>query len=741
MKVAQLFHPGRTAFWATSYGLGLELFDQFLLRRLGDPPLNAVLLIDQGKAAELWDRLGQQGEGWRARRANSDYLVRGLRAPGGGAFHPKTYLFADPDEGSLLVGSGNLTLDGLDQGAETFVRFDSADETGRAAIRGWHRWVAGLVEDFGDEQLSRRLSALRVGCPWLVGDSEQRLFISNADRPMIDAFIDGLRTPVDELHLSAPVFDARLDALKELVERTRPRALELYLGADAKLDGELLAALFSGLGGTKIGLHRFEPRPFVHAKLIAAISGGRARLLSGSANLSRPALLHTAGEPRANVEAGVLVELEAEAARRTFLPPEGSLVPFDLTEARRLAFEPELEPAPPPLTLVAATLLPDLRVQGKVAGEWPTRTAALASGSGAKSVPLDAEHVTARPLGRDELPELVWLVDEHGERITNRVPLDDPAALERALKRRQGAGERPRELDPLDAETPAGRVLLFLHETCVLDIEDTPALSEASNAEERSTEEADPEFWERLAREELQTDPRAGAYRRLQERSVLPEEGIFSLLSIMLDRVPSPRRLRLVLAHAGDEDEDPEETRPGAKWSVEARLRVRTTNVLRRWAQALVDPRLRWLGAHTPVPNYVALLIGTALLWEHDVLDERRGTAVVGDLLGAFVRRERAPGYLASLDDDTRREALALLPDEAAELGAALAFCGLRPLARWRERVFDWQLALEDGIEWGVLAAGQGSAELVERIVGERISPSDIDDRLLWAADYIDDAR
>jgi hypothetical protein len=38
MKVASLFRPGTRAFWGTTYGFGLALFDQYLLRQLGGPP-------------------------------------------------------------------------------------------------------------------------------------------------------------------------------------------------------------------------------------------------------------------------------------------------------------------------------------------------------------------------------------------------------------------------------------------------------------------------------------------------------------------------------------------------------------------------------------------------------------------------------------------------------------------------------------------------------------------------------
>jgi hypothetical protein len=74
MKIANLFKPGTRAFWGTTYALGLALFDQYLLRRLGGPPLNAVLLADHWKLGEMWDRLDPE-EHYLARQANRLYLT------------------------------------------------------------------------------------------------------------------------------------------------------------------------------------------------------------------------------------------------------------------------------------------------------------------------------------------------------------------------------------------------------------------------------------------------------------------------------------------------------------------------------------------------------------------------------------------------------------------------------------------------------------------------------------------
>ena len=72
----------------------------------------------------------------------------------------------------------------------------------------------------------------------------------------------------------------------------------------------------------KVSIFAYDPPRFVHAKLVAVIKGKRARLLSGSANLSRAALTSSmSGETWANTEAGVLNDATASEVRDLFQPP------------------------------------------------------------------------------------------------------------------------------------------------------------------------------------------------------------------------------------------------------------------------------------------------------------------------------------------------------------------------------------------------------------------------------------
>ena len=44
--IPRTLSSGVTAFWATTYSVDLHLFNEYLLPRLGDPPLNVVVLAD-----------------------------------------------------------------------------------------------------------------------------------------------------------------------------------------------------------------------------------------------------------------------------------------------------------------------------------------------------------------------------------------------------------------------------------------------------------------------------------------------------------------------------------------------------------------------------------------------------------------------------------------------------------------------------------------------------------------------
>jgi hypothetical protein len=86
--VSEVFTGNVSALWATTYNVDLGLFNEFLLPRLGEPPLNVVVLADHRRLATSLERLPPERTDALA-AVNRRWLLRGLR-PGGQAFHPKT---------------------------------------------------------------------------------------------------------------------------------------------------------------------------------------------------------------------------------------------------------------------------------------------------------------------------------------------------------------------------------------------------------------------------------------------------------------------------------------------------------------------------------------------------------------------------------------------------------------------------------------------------------------------------
>ena len=60
--VAELFISTATALWATTYSIDLALFNEFLLARLGDPPLNVAFSLTTGALPPAWSGFRPSGQ-------------------------------------------------------------------------------------------------------------------------------------------------------------------------------------------------------------------------------------------------------------------------------------------------------------------------------------------------------------------------------------------------------------------------------------------------------------------------------------------------------------------------------------------------------------------------------------------------------------------------------------------------------------------------------------------------------
>lgn len=753
--VAELFTGTATALWATTYNLDLGLFNEFLLGRLGEPPLNIAVLADHRRLTASLERIPAERADTLA-AVNRRWLLRGVRF--GGAFHAKSYLAVAGSRVTLLVGSGNLSTGGLDEGREVFTTFRSGTPLGDTAIAAWRSWMRRLVGIVGDTTLAERFNDLegRIPPPPAVALALPSPLLHNLDAPIADQFAAAViaqsGSPVDELWLAAPFYDADAAAVGALLDAFTPTRVQLFVTGSTSVNGERLHERLSA-SGAQVRVAAYQPDRFTHAKLVGVITGGRGWLLSGSANLSRAALTLTPSA-HGNIELAVLASLDAAELRAVFMPPDTTLADGSLVS---LTFHSDSEPPMPAVRLVTATALTDGRVEivtespdidGWLLDDLTTRQPLSASDRG--------RAVTDGPLaGR-----LVQLVDCDHQVLSNRVVVDDPVALAAALTAGAGrpGGDRPAEFAPADLDSPLAQALIWLHRNLVMDVsERATATSTGGVGAGNESEQGDDDLWDRLEREQLAHDPRMNTYARLWRSDAHGGvEPIIELLEALAARAPAKPTVhssRSLLARlldpttddAGDGQEDSERP-PARRWKASTRVRVRARNVLRRWAAAQSDPRLVWVDPLAPAGNF-AMIAGTLA---HLRLDNARNPQRVeltdddlDDLwqrwLRSFAGTGEGDGWLHQLDDATRALALDRLPDWLPEAVAALCWLAVRPGSGYRGRAVAFQPVLTAALDQGLLDPTDTTARYLSVVTGQTVTRGHVDDQLLAAVAFIDD--
>lgn len=757
--VLEVFKPNATAFWATTYNVDLELFNEFLLGRLGDPPLNIAILVDPERLASALERIPAEKVSQVA-AVNSRWLLRDCRY-GSGRFHPKSYLAVTSTRATLLVGSGNLSTSGLDEGREVFTEFVSGTDEGNAAIRVWQSWMRRLVQQIGDTQLAGRFADLEAKLsaaaePMDVGDA---VLLHNLDSPLADQLTASITSqavgPVDELLVAAPFFDRTGVALGRLIEGLKPRSICVYTTTTTSVDGPHLVRRLEE-SGADVRVYGYEPDRFTHAKLIGVIAGSRAWVFSGSANLSQAALTLTAAQ--GNVELSVLAPTTPDEVRTAFLPPDASARALSFTDLATLTYDSDSdgEASALPVHLLHAAVRPDGTIEVSSDPDFQAgwQLDDLQQVSGLVS---DREMtVTAGPLaGR-----LVRIVDANGVVLSNRVVVDDPAALDSVLNvRPRTTADRPPELLGGDLDTPVGKALVWLHRNLVMDVTESASAGGGSGGVGAGETDSptDDDLWERLEREHLGRDPRVNTYGRIIGRSagLGVAEPIIELLEAMRDRAPkqdpgakddTTSVLRLLLGQADqDEAQAPEDVERAVprRWASATRVRVRARNVLRRWAAAQADPRLLWIDPMAPAGNFSMIATAFAGLWlaiGKDPTSSELRSEDLDDLwldwMKPFVGTGRGDGWLDQLDASDAALADRLPPD-LPERVAALSWLVLRD--KTRDTAIAWQPVLSAALRHGLLEPSEATAHFVSRVARSSVTESKVEEDLLRCIEFIDD--
>jgi hypothetical protein len=257
----------------------------------------------------------------------------------------------------------------------------------------------------------------------------------------------------------------------------------------------------------------------------------------------------------------------------------------------------------------------------------------------------------------------------------------------------------------------------------------------------------DDDLWNRLEREKLARDPRAGTYERLLGRHGPMIGGVAEpfadLLDAMRDRAPSvstprassgPSLLRQIINRE-----------PGRTWSPTARIRVRARNVLRRWAAAQTDPRLVWVDPYAPIGNLAMIAAVFGELWCRNA-EPNAIVELPNDDLDAlwelwfqpFVGTGQGDGWLdhIDLDDEAAR---ARLHGDVAKNITVLCWLAIRPGRHQRQRIVAWQPYLRSAFEKGLIDVDDDSADYLSAVLDRQVSADEITRDIFDALEFIDD--
>lgn len=320
-----------------SYTTSLDFFERFALSHAR--ALGALVTV-------ISDAAMVQADPVSVRRAGSAYLDARAICPSG-AFHPKLFVLVGEEEARVGIGSGNLTMAGWHGNAELLTVLRAGPDGGPTTIRevaDFLRRLAGspIVFGLGAEAALGRGADLLAALP---ADLPGPRLVSNLETPILAALPEAAS---EELICAAPFYDTELSGLESLLDRLSPTRLSMLLESRTSVDGGRLARLVDERRGELLWIA--DEDRYYHGKLIEWVGPDGRWCLTGSPNISRPALLDSVVSG-GNCELALLARVEDSVAPDTEPRAEG--------EALNLRFEPGDDAAASSIGLLAALRLGD----------------------------------------------------------------------------------------------------------------------------------------------------------------------------------------------------------------------------------------------------------------------------------------------------------------------------------------------------------------------------------------------
>ena len=306
LVVPEMLQGEWTSMVILTYGASIGFFESRLLRQLAQVPTRLVL-ADQLSLQGTLDRAGSSGQ--RLAQLNRTYVIAPIRHPR--AAHAKAILLTNETAGRLLIGSGNLGQDGYATPGELWHvwEYGDADPQHLPCFSAFRHLVDGLSRrSLTDAPVNELLDQVWSDASWITDAIDASSPVRhNLDQALIEQLAAAAPHKVKELTVYAPFHDADCAALSELINRLSPARVHVLLSEATSIRASALGKILLPLGKRgRVSMVRVanDPSTYIHAKWVHVVGVSSELLLTGSANLSRAALLRSSDQ--GNIELGVL---------------------------------------------------------------------------------------------------------------------------------------------------------------------------------------------------------------------------------------------------------------------------------------------------------------------------------------------------------------------------------------------------------------------------------------------------
>jgi hypothetical protein len=285
-----------------TYGAHLAFLEHDLWRKLGRARNRILLADDLQLAAALNDAAAA---GTPLRHLNVNYVAAPITNPN--AAHAKLILLTGPDAGLLLVGSGNLGMNGYASQGELFCHYQYRDDD-PSHLAAFHT-IRQLLDELAargylNPTASQHLDKVWADTAWLyaAAPDARRPVRHNLDMALLDQLAaEAADAAIDEVVVHAPFYDERCQALQWLLDALSPRRVTVLVQEhETNVDANALTKVLEGRPATVRTATAPVEGTYLHAKFVLVRQRRRAVLLQGSPNLSLAALC--LADPAGNLE-------------------------------------------------------------------------------------------------------------------------------------------------------------------------------------------------------------------------------------------------------------------------------------------------------------------------------------------------------------------------------------------------------------------------------------------------------